>query len=130
MKSPSKNKINKCKHGCGNEKAEGRNECYKCRSRGIRERKPIDVCFYDLKSSARKRNLEFSLELAWFKDWVMGTEYMLKKGRLSESLNIDRIRNLEGYTPDNIQILTKHNNVCKYHYEDLKRYIYEGPMPF
>lgn len=122
----------KCKH-CGGKAAEGRNECYKCRSRLIRERKPVDICFYHLKKSAKKRGLEFSLDLPWFKNWVIGTEYMLLKGRKSESLNIDRIENLLGYTKNNIQILTKHDNVCKYHHEDFKREgicHYEGPMPF
>ena len=58
---------------------------------------------------------------------------MQNKGRLSDSLNIDRIDNLQGYTPDNIQVLTKHDNVCKYHALDLKRelgYAWEGDVPF
>ena len=104
-----------CKHkGCDSAPAFGRNECYKCRSRGIMARKPIDMCFYFLKKSAKKRGLEFSIELKWFKDWVLKSDYMERRGRSAESLGIDRIKNELGYTMTNIQILTKSENSAKY----------------
>ncbi len=115
-----------CRHGCGCPAAPKRTECYKCRSRGIRDRKPIDMVFYWIKKSAKKRHLEFTLNLVWFRAWVIGTGYMDLRGRESASLNIDRIDNLKGYTPDNIQVLTKKRNVEKYHYEDAKREL--GPQ--
>lgn len=139
MMKISLSKNNKCKHECcNNEKAPKRSECYKCRSVGIRERKPIDMCYYELRKSAKRRQLEFTIELVWFRGWVATNGYMEGKGRASESLNIDRIKNLLGYTPDNIQILTKHDNVHKFWSEDEKRvYIvaeigpqHEGPLPF
>ncbi len=124
-----------CKHeGCFKQAAPERNECYKCRSLGIRIRKPIDVCFYWIKKSAKKRHIEFTITLPWFREWVVGTGYMEGKGRLTESLTIDRKDNLKGYTPDNMQVMTKHDNCCKYHSEDEKRETlvneFEGDMPF
>ncbi len=58
---------------------------------------------------------------------------MEKRGRGKNCLNIDRIDNLRGYHADNIQLLTKTDNVCKFHAEDLRRQLgvqYEGEMPF
>ncbi len=123
----------KCKHGCNRPAAIDRNECYTCRSRLIRDRKPIDICFYHLKKSAKKRHLEFTITLVWFKNWIINTGYMEHKGRLSDSLTIDREDNLRGYTMDNISVKTKHDNCVKYHTIDLHRELgpqYEGVTPF
>ncbi len=115
-----------CKHDCCNAAAPGRNECYKCRSRLITERKPIDCVFYWLRKSAKKRHLEFSITLAWFREFVKGNGYMEGRGRLTDSLTIDRVDNLRGYTMDNLQILSKSENVIKYHATDVKREL--GPQ--
>ncbi len=53
----------KCKHGCGKPPAFERNECYTCRSRNIMLRKPVDMCYYFLKKSAKKRHLDFTITL-------------------------------------------------------------------
>lgn len=84
------------------------------------------MVFYWLKKSAKKRHLEFTLELVWFRAWIVETGYMESKGRESQSFNIDRIDNLKCYTPDNIQVLTKSENVSKYHHEDARREL--GPQ--
>ncbi len=84
------------------------------------------MCFYWKKNDARKRKIEFTLKLPWFRKWVIGTGYMEGRGRTGECLNIDRIENDKGYTPDNIQILTKSANVSKYHASDARREL--GPQ--
>ncbi len=122
-----------CKHGCGQNSAPERNECYKCRSKGIRERKPIDVVFYWLRKSAKKRRKEFTITLPWFRQWIISTGYMVNRGRLTDNLTIDRIRNNEGYTIGNLQILTKGQNSTKYWQEDVSKELgpqYEGGIPF
>ncbi len=123
-----------CKHeGCDKEPAPGRLECYTCRSREIIKRKPIDMAYYWLKKSAKRRDLPFTITLVWFRTWIKGTDYMESRGRLSESLTIDRPDNLLGYTPDNMQIKSKHDNVCKFHAEDARRELgisFEGEVPF
>ncbi len=127
-------KIKLCKHGCGNEPAYHRRECFKCRSAGISARKPIDVVYYWLKKSAKKRRKEFTITLPWFRQWITSTGYMADRGRLTDNLTIDRIRNNEGYTVGNLQILTKGQNTTKYWQEDVSKELgpqYEGKdLPF
>ncbi len=133
MKSLS-SEAKKCKHGCGStDLAPQRRECYKCRSRNIVARKPGDMCYYWLKKSAKKRHYEFTITLPWFRNWVASTGYMKNKGRMADSLTIDRIRNEEGYTVDNLQILTKSENSTKFWAEDFYKELgpqYEGENPF
>jgi len=106
---------NKCKHtGCNNKSAPKKRECWKCRSANSRQKDPVAYTFYFLKGNAKRRKKVFELNLDWFRNWVKDNGYMEHKGRASESLTIDRKRNLEGYTPDNIQILPKHDNCVKY----------------
>lgn len=93
-----KKKSNVCKHkGCNNKPAPKRRECYKCRSRAIIKRKPIDMCFYWLKKSAKKRHLSFTITLEWFRKFITSTGYIENRGRLADSLTIDRKDNLLGY---------------------------------
>lgn len=97
------------------------------------QRKPIDMCYYWLKKSAKKRNYEFTITLDWFRDWIKKSGYMEGRGRLADSLTIDRKENWRGYTPDNLQILTKSENSSKYHQVDLVRELgpqYEQETPF
>jgi hypothetical protein len=119
--------LKHCKHGCGStDLAPQRRECYKCRSENIRKRKPVDMCYYWLKKSAKKRHYEFSITLDWFREWVKQNGYMEGRGRTADGLTVDRIRNEEGYTPDNLQVLTKSDNSSKYWNLDIEKEL--GPQ--
>lgn len=135
-KKVEKKKIVKkhCKHeGCFSKCAPKRRECFKHRSRRLRAAKPIYACFYTLKMNAKRRKLEFSITLASFTKLVTKTGYMENKGRLADSLTIDRKENLLGYIPGNLKIMTKSANVTKFHAEDARREIgslVDGDIPF
>jgi hypothetical protein len=105
----------KCKHvGCNNKPAPNRRECEKCKSANQRQRDPVAYAYYFLKGNAKRRKKVFQLDLPWFREWVKENGYMQHKGRGADNFTIDRERNLEGYTKDNIRILTKHENCVKY----------------
>ncbi len=105
----------KCKHpGCNNKPAKHRHECEKCKSATQRQRDPVAYAFYFLKGNAKRRKKVFELDLPWFREWVKKNGYMDNKGRAADNFTIDRKDNLMGYFADNIQILTKHDNVVKY----------------
>ena len=78
------------------------------------------MVFYWLRKSAKKRNKPFTIELNWFREWIKKTPYMDGRGRFAGGLNIDRIRNEEGYSPDNIQVLEKIQNITKYNIDKLR----------
>lgn len=119
-----------CKHkGCNNPPAPQRKECYKCRSKRIRESDRVRFAYYMIRKSAKKRHLEFTLELPFFREFCKKHGYVENSGRLRDQMTIDRIRNWEGYTNDNIQVLQKGMNSSKYHHFDCMPE-HEGPVPF
>jgi hypothetical protein len=74
-----------------------------------------------LKSHAKERGILWQLdELQW---WVfcLATMYHERKGIASNDLSIDRIDVLEGYTFQNIQVLTIRENTLKQMKVDAKR---------
>ena len=104
--------MKKCKD-CGRPAKRG-NYCYGCISRKRRERNPLKVAYYKLKSNAKRRGKEFDLTFDQFKNFAIKTSYCLKRGRTRSSYHIDRIDENRGYTIDNIQVLTNKDNVIKY----------------
>ncbi len=105
----------RCKHpSCNNKPAKNRRECYKCVGAAKRQRDPVAYAFYFLKGNAKRRKKVFQLDLPWFREWVKSNGYMSNKGRAADNFTIDRKDNLMGYFADNLQILTKHDNVVKY----------------
>lgn len=115
----SESVIRLCKtEGCSNLAAPRRTICYKCKTAAHRERHPIKYAYDMLKRSAKRRNYEFGLTLSFFTDFVKATGYMEGKGRLFDSLTIDRKKNHLGYLPDNIEVITKSANSQKYHQQD------------
>ena len=88
--------------------------CNKCKTDRYRKRNPIKASFYILKENAKRRGKPFDLTFDQFKEFVIKTEYIKKKGIFSESYHIDRIDESLGYTIDNIQLLTNSQNVRKY----------------
>lgn len=99
-------KKNKCLTPyCRNEKAKGKNYCWKCRSRRKKEINPIGYYFNNLRNNARRRGKEFTLTKAEFEQFCKETDYIKLKGKRSTSMTIDRKDHTKGYSYDNIQIL-------------------------
>lgn len=99
-------------------KAKYRDVCSGCHSSNWAANNPIIYSWHMLKSSAKRRNIEFSLTKKEFINFIKKTKYMELKGRLFDSLTIDRIKGHLGYKLGNIQILTKSENSSKYHTEE------------
>ena len=86
------------------------NYCSKCQ----RLKNPEKYAYQTLKDNAKRRGKEFTLTLEQFCKFAIKTNYIAKKGRRKDSIHIDRIRENDGYTEDNIQALTNTQNVRKY----------------
>lgn len=78
-----------------------------------KEKNPINYAYNVLKNNALRRKKPFELTLAEFKDFCQETGYMDKKGRTASSASIDRKDPSEGYTRDNIQLLSVSENSIK-----------------
>src|SRR5690348_12249634 len=105
----------KCEtRGCRN-KTNGSRHCNKCRSRKWRKTHPIEYAYYNLRNNAKRRGVHFTITIADFRQWCVKVNYIgFKKGRHAESFTVDRIHNDIGYHIDNIQVLTKRDNIVKY----------------
>lgn len=100
---------------CHNKKRKNGKECNKCESRRRDKRNPINRIFRNLKSRAKKRNIEFTIMLSEFIIFLKDNEYLEKRGRTRGCMNIDRIREGGAYAIDNIQVIEKMDNINKYH---------------
>lgn len=98
--------------------------CYKCRSREWRAKDRVKAVYYVIKTSAKRRNIEFTLTLEYLRQFCKDHGYIENKGRLRDQMTIDRIDNNKGYTNENIQVLQKGMNSSKYHNFDKEQ------MPF
>ena len=96
---------------CRRDARKGRRFCNTCRSRRYDD--PLKVLFWNLKKSARKRGKEFALSWEYFLNFVIGTDYVLGRGREGSGMHIDRIDGKRGYVPGNLQVLTNVENVRK-----------------
>ena len=79
----------------------------------MQEDNPVKFLYNVLKGHARGRGIEFSLSFAHYREVVVSTDYINKRGPGPEDLTIDRIIPELGYTDGNIQVLTKRENVIK-----------------
>jgi hypothetical protein len=62
----------------------------------------------------------FTITLQEFRDWCSKVQYIGFSGRSSESYTIDRRYNDIGYHIDNIQVMTKGENIKKYFFYDYR----------
>lgn len=74
----------------------------------------MKAAFQTLRQNARRRGKEFTLTFEDFEAFCYAFDYIAGKGRKAKSYTVDRIDNEKGYTRDNIQMLTKSDNVKKY----------------
>lgn len=89
--------------------------CYKCISRIRRASDRVKAVYYVIKTSAKRRGIEFGLTLDYLRQFCKENGYIESKGRLRDQMTIDRIDNSRGYLNDNIQVLQKGMNSSKYH---------------
>ena len=104
----------KCaEEGCWRDRAKHRTRCNVCQVRIYRAKDPIKHKFLRLKSHAKERGKEFHLTLEEFREFCELTSYHELCGQKKDHATIDRIRDEEGYHKDNIQILTRKENIEK-----------------
>jgi hypothetical protein len=78
-----------------------------------RARNPTSAAYANLRSSARRRKLEFALSIEEFSRIVNGTGYIENSGTHSGCYQIDRKDACLGYVPGNIHVLTISENTAK-----------------
>jgi hypothetical protein len=98
---------------CINEARPGRKLCNTCRTQKYRAKYPLKYIYTALKTNAKRRRKLFTLTFDEFECFCRRTGYHELKGQTPTSMTIDRIKNELGYTADNIQAITLHDNVLK-----------------
>lgn len=91
--------------------------CRRCRERRYAALNPVAYAFAKLRWNAKRRGHQFTLTIEQFDQFCTWTNYIALKGKHGAALSIDRIRAHEGYTADNIQVLTLAENSRKAHHE-------------
>lgn len=89
--------------------------CYTHYQRKRRAIDPVGVRYNQWKQKAKQRKKPFNIPLAWFRQFCKETGYILQKGKRGKNATVDRVWNPDGYTVDNIQLLTNMQNIRKYH---------------
>lgn len=69
-------------------------------------------------SKCRQRKISNDVTLEQFREFCQRTGYLITKGKRGQNATIDRVRNWEGYTIDNMQLLTGRANTRKYYDHD------------
>lgn len=103
----------RCAKGCGRPAAEHRHICNTCRDKAWRAKHPEHHLWNNLKKSAVKRGLTFTITFVWFKDWARKTGYAELVGRGKGCASVDRRESWRGYEPDNICVLEFGANSAK-----------------
>lgn len=88
----------------------------------------LKYSFNNLKTNAKRRGKYFDLTFEQFSEFATSTDYIGKKGKRSESMSIDRIKNEIGYTYSNIRSIPLGENsrkgtkilVAGYNYDENK----------
>lgn len=99
-----------CKMADGSVKQFHLKHCWKCRSRWLKEKHPHTYTLNQIRRSASKRKLPFTITVAQFKKFCDETNYLALKGQFPHSMTIDRKDWNEGYHIWNIQILSHAEN--------------------
>lgn len=98
---------------CKNRRRTDRHRCHTCDCRRKRAKNPMRAAWRSLKDHAKARLIPFRLPFVIFKRFALETDYLNRKGNGAHCLTVDRINNLRGYTPRNIQPLTRAENAMK-----------------
>lgn len=84
------------------------------RTRKFKRNNPIKYVYQTLKANAKRRGKRFTIQLQEFENFILGTEYMEKKGRFYDDYTIDRVNNELGYEPGNLAVISRRKNQEKY----------------
>lgn len=102
-----KARANTCKHwGCTNEARYNARDCETCKARKLRISNPLREIFRNLKKSAKRRGIKFTLTFEQFKEFDRQTGLAKSYGKGRENMTVDRINPERGYEIDNIRALT------------------------
>lgn len=91
-----------------------RKRCHKHNMRRWRKRNRMKAAYYALKYHARDRGIQFKISFGQFRRFAIRSDYLNRTGLGGHCLTVDRKNNLKGYTPRNIQPLTREQNSIKY----------------
>lgn len=113
VKPKKRKKHTICKTKYCRNRSHGRQYCSTCRRRASRKRDPIKAAYVNKKSDAKRRGIEFTITLEYFREFCYKYKFIKNMGRAGTSYSIDRIKNHLGYIPGNIQVLTIAQNSSK-----------------
>jgi hypothetical protein len=99
---------------CNNETDGNRTHCGTCRSRKYRQADEVRYFLNNLRRSATRRHIEFTLELESFRAWAKKENFEFGGGVGPSKDSVDRKKNEHGYHIWNIQKLTMSQNSSKY----------------
>lgn len=104
-----KHKDRCCVKYCRNPRATSKKskKCHKHTQQEYRERNPISSILNTIRTGAKRRGIECTLVLPEFREWCLANGYPAK------GMHLDRKRATEGYTIDNICVLTAKDNIVK-----------------
>ena len=98
-----------------------RRRCYRCAMKRWRKNNPMRAAYYALRDRARHRRIEFTISFQEFEQFALISGYLNGVGNHAHSITIDRINNLRGYVPGNLQPLTRAENARKQALYDERR---------
>ena len=87
--------------------------CHKHYARKLKERDPVGARFNQFKCKSTSRGIENSVTIKEFRAFCNKTGYIIKKGYRGKVATLDRVKNSEGYSIENIQIMTSRANSSK-----------------
>lgn len=102
-----------CEPRCKNRRRKDRLRCFTHDTRRNRANHPMRHAYRNLKAHAKSRGIPFSLTFIVFRRFALRTDYLNRTGQKGSCLTVDRRNNLKGYTPQNIQPLTRAENSMK-----------------
>lgn len=88
----------------------GENLCARCRDRIWRSRHPEHHLWNNLKKSAKRRGIQFTITVEEFKQFSDANGLVATVGRGAESATVDRIDSSRGYSLDNLRVLSNREN--------------------
>lgn len=99
--------------GCERKHGDKKALCNKHDAEVWRYNHPLEAAFKGLKCSAKKRKIVITLTLDQFKLVISDTDYLERKGRGTEALQIDRVDAKRGYEFDNVRVITGYENLAR-----------------
>lgn len=114
------------------EAAPKRRVCYACKTARDREINPIIIMFHNHIKNAKRRGKIFNLPYDYYKNLVISTGYLEKRGRQATGLTIDCIIPHLDYIVGNVRVISKSLNCSKgIKTEDIEGIYYSNlPAPF